>query len=400
MLDFRFTEEQELFRTNLRRFCRDMVVPRLTEVEQKREIPDDLIKALGEMGLIAMSVSEEYGGTGLDAVTAGIAAEELAFADTSCAIPALFLIQNAWGYLLDKYGTEQTKREVFPRLRKGESFLVIATTEPDIGSDLASMKTRITKDGDCYVVSGEKNYISGVREAERYGGGYITLARMAPELGTRGMTLFYLPIKGVPGIRTTYLEELGREGISWGGFFIDDVRIPGHYLIGEENKGFYIVHEGYEFARGMIALVCVGAATKSLENAMNYMKEREAFGRAIASYEGLQFSLAEDYTKIEAAKLLAYRALWMYDQEQKGGKIARFEVSKAIAMAKMLAPIWAFDAINDAMQWQGAFGYSKECPEQRALRGVRSFTLAEGSTEVMKLIVARELLGREYLAYR
>lgn len=400
MLDFSFSEEQELFRTNLRRFCRQSVVPRLDEIERIRGIPDDLIKAMADMGLIAMSISEKYGGTGLDAVTAGIAAEELAFADTSCAIPAFFLIQNAWAYLLDKYGTEELKREVLPRVKSGESFLGVATTEPDIGSDLASMKTRIAKDGNSYVVSGEKNYISGVREAERYGGGYVTLAKMAPEQGTRGMSLFYLPIKGTPGIKVTYLEELGREGISWGGFFIDEVHIPKHYLIGEENRGFYIVHEGYEFARGMIALVCVGAALKSLENAMNYMKQREAFGRAIARYEGLQFALAEDYARIEAARLLAYKALWLYDREQKGEKISRFEVSKAVAIAKMLAPIWAFDAINDAMQWQGAFGYSRECQEQRALRGVRSFTLAEGSTEVMKLIVARELLGKEYLAYR
>lgn len=400
MLDFSFSEEQELLRTNLRGFCRQSVVPRLNEIERKREIPDDLIKAMADMGLIAMSISEEYGGTGLDAVTAGIAAEELASADTSCAMPAFFLIQNAWGYLLDKYGTEDLKREVLPRVKRGESFLGIATTEPDIGSDLASMKTRIAKEGDGYVVSGEKNYISGVREAERYGGGYVTLAKMTPEQGTRGMSLFYLPIKGTPGIKVSYLEELGREGISWGGFFIDEVHIPRHNLIGEENRGFYIVHEGYEFARGMIALVCVGAALKSLENAVNYMKQRQAFGQTIARYEGLQFALAEDYAKIEAARLLAYKALWLYDREQKGDRISRFEVSKAIALAKMLAPIWAFDAINDAMQWQGAFGYSRECQEQRALRGVRSFALAEGSTEVMKLIVARELLGKEYLAYR
>ncbi len=399
-MDFSFTEEQELFRANLRRFCRDKALPRLKEMEENRAIPDDLVKDLAEMGLIAMSISEQYGGTGLDAVTAGIAAEELAWADTSCAIPAFFLIQNAWGYLLDKYGTKEAKNEVLPKVRKGESFLGIATTEPDIGSDLASMKTRISKEGDGYVVSGEKSYISGVREVERYGGGYVTLARMTPELGARGMTLFYLPLKDVPGIEITHLEEMGREGVSWGGFHIDDVRIPGHYLIGEENRGFYIVHEGYEFARGLIALVCVGAAMRSLENAIDYMKQREAFGRAIARYEGLQFALAEDYSRLEAARLLAYRALWMYDREQKGDRLSRFEVSKAIAMAKMLSPIWAFEAINDAMQWQGAFGYSKECQEQRALRGVRSFTLAEGSTEVMKLIVARELLGREYLAYR
>lgn len=400
MLDFRFTEGQELLRNNVRRFGRDRVAPILDQMEEEREIPDGIVKGLADMGLAAMSISEAWGGSGLDAVAAGIAAEELAYADSSCAIPAFFLIQNAWGYVLDKYGTAQAKGEVFPALKRGDAFLGIATTEPDIGSDLAGMKTTIAREGDGYVINGEKSYISGVREVQRYGGGYVVLARMAPELGTRGMTLFYLPVDGTPGIEIHYLEELGREGVSWGGFYIDDVHIPGHYLIGEENRGFYIVHEGYEFARGMIALVCIGAATRSLENAMGYMRERRAFGRAIAHYEGLQFALAEDYSRVEAARLLAYRALWLYDREQKGEAVSRFEVSKAVAMAKMLAPVWAFAAINDAMQWQGAFGYSRRCQEQRALRGVRSFTLAEGSTEVMKLIVARELLGREFLAYR
>jgi len=400
VLDFSFSEDQELFRANLREFCRTKVVPRVKEMEQKKEIPRQLIHDMADIGLLAMSVSLEYGGTGLNAVMAGIAAEELARADVSCAIPAFFLIQNAWSYLVDKYGTKKLKDELLPKVKKGEAFLGIATTESDVGSDLASMKTRLIRDGDGYLLSGEKCYISCVREAGEYGGGFVTLAKTTPELGTRGMTLFYLPLKGVSGITVTYLEEMGREGMSWGSLHIDNVRIPRHYVIGEENKGFYIVHEGYEFARGLIALVCVGAASKSLENAMTYMKGRKAFGSAIASFEGLQFPLVEDYIKIEATRLLAYKALWIYEGEQKAGRFPRFEVSKAMAMAKAVAPTWAFEAINDAMQWQGAFGYSRECPEQKALRGVRSFALAEGSVEIMKLIVARELLGREYIAYR
>jgi acyl-CoA dehydrogenase len=347
-----------------------------------------------------MCTSPKYGGLGLEAVTAGVAAEELGKADEGCAMATLFLVQNAWSYILDKYGTEKAKDEVLPRVRKGKAFLGIATTEPGVGSDLASMKTRIVKSGNGYVLNGEKSYISGVREADKSGGGFVTLARMVPELGTRGMTLFFLPIKGVPGITTHYLEELGREGISWGGFFMDNVAIPEYYLIGEENRGFYIVHEGFEFARGLIALVCVGVASRALQNAIDYMKERQAFGQSIARYEGLQFALAEDYARLEAVRLLSYKALWIYEGEQKEKKFSRFEVSKAIAMAKMLAPVWAFEIINHAMQWQGAYGYSMDCPEQRGLRGVRSYTLAEGSTEIMKLIVAREVLGREFLAYR
>lgn len=400
MIDFTFSEEQEILRANLRKFGEEKISARLAEMIEKKEIPQELIKELSEMGLLGMCISPEYGGLGLEAVAAGIVAEELGKADVGCAIPTFFLVQCAWSYILDKYGSEEVKQEVFPRMRKGEAFVGVAVTEPDAGSDVASCKTTAVRKGSTYIVSGEKGYISGVREAEKYGGGFVTLAKTTPELGTRGMTLFFFPIKAVGGVTTRYTEELGREGISWGGFYMDNVTVPEHYRIGEENKGFYLVNQGFEFARGLIALVCVGAASKALENGINYMKQRQAFGRPIASYEGLQFVLAEDYSKLEATRLLAYKALWMYQKEQREGGFSRFQVSGAIAMAKMLAPLWAFDAANHAMQWQGAYGYSMDCPEQRALRGIRSYTLAEGSTEVMKLIVTRELLGKEYLAYK
>jgi len=400
MIDFTFTEEQELLRANLRRFGEEEVAPRLAAMIKTKEIPPELVAGLSRMGLLGMCISPRYGGSGLEAVTAGVVAEELGRADVGCAIPTFFLVQCAWSYLLDRYGSEEVKEEVFPRMRKGEAFVGIGVTEPDAGSDVASIRTTAVKKGSGYILSGEKGYISGVREAEKYGGGFVTLARTAPRLGTRGITLFFFPIKGVAGVTTRFTEELGREGISWGGFYMDNVAIPGHYRIGEENRGFYLVNQGFEFARGMIALVCVGAASRALENAIGYMKQRQAFGRAIARYQGLQFVLAEDYSRLEAARLLGYKALWMYQQEQREGKFSRFQVSQAVAMAKMLAPLWAFDAANHAMQWQGAYGYSMDCPEQRALRGIRSYTLAEGSTEVMKLIVTRELLGKEYLAYR
>jgi acyl-CoA dehydrogenase len=398
MLDFTFSEEQEMFRESLREFCEKSIKPRLEEMEQKKEIPADVIKSMAEFELLGASVSEEYGGAGLDAVTAGIVAEELGRTDPTCSIPVLFLVECSWAHVFNKYGTTDAKSEILSKVVKGELMLGIATTEADAGSDLGSTRTRIEKTSDGYVVTGEKSYISLVREAIKYGGGHVTLAKLTPELGVRGMALFYLPLTA-EGITPTYYEEFGREGVSCGGFNIDNVKIPAHYLIGEENRGFYIVHEGYEYARGLIALVCVGAAQKALENGVNYIKERKAFGKPIGKYEGIQFPLAEHYTKLEAAKLLAYKALWQFDKE-KEGKYTRFEVSKAIAMAKLVAPHWAFNAINDVMQWQGAFGYTKECADEKALRGVRSFTLAEGSTEVMKLIVAREILGRDFIAYK
>ncbi|UCD14345.1 MAG: acyl-CoA/acyl-ACP dehydrogenase, partial [Thermoplasmatales archaeon] len=315
MVDYRFSEEQELFRESIKEFCASEIVPKTEKLGEVRRMPEDIIKALAKFELLGMVIDPEYGGLGTDVVTAGIAAEELARADLSCSIPVLFLVGTSWGHVIDKYGNEEIKKEILPKAIKGESIIGIATTESDIGSDLGNMKTKITKKGDKYVVNGEKMYISGVAEAMEYGGGHVTLARMTPEKGTRGMSMFYLPLKDTPGITPTYVEDIGREAISCGGFDIKNVEIPKHYLLGEENKGFYYIHEGYELARGLISLVCAGAASKALENGIAYIKERKAFGKPIGKYEGIQFKLAEHHVKIQALRQLGYKALWTYDQE-------------------------------------------------------------------------------------
>jgi acyl-CoA dehydrogenase len=397
-MDFEFTEEQEMFRESVRKYCEKEIAPIAFEMEKTREIPKEIIKGMSELGLLACTASPEYGGSGLDAMSAGVIAEEIARADPTGSIPVFYLVQAAWGFLLNKYGTEEAKKEIFPKVTKGEWFLGIATTESGTGSDVAGIRTRIKKESDGYVVNGEKMYISGVREAAQGGGGHLTIAYQTPELGTRGMTMFYLPLTA-DGITPTYIDDLGREGISCGGFNIDNVKIPEYYLLGEENKGFYIVHEGYEYARGLIAVICASAGLKSLENGMAYIKERKCFDIPIGKFEEINFRLAEHYTRLSALKDLAYRSLWTFDREQEG-KATRFETSKAIAMAKMFASDWACNAINDVMQWQGAFGYSRECPDQAAWRAIRSFALAEGTREIMKMIVARELLGREFIAYK
>jgi len=400
MEDEYFTEEQNMFRESLKEFFAQNITTEVIEgMEEKEEIPQDLVKKMAEFELLGCTADPDYGGAGFDAVTCGIVGEEIGRADPTCSTAVYFLVQASWGHVLNKYGTEEAKKEIFPKLVSGDEYLGIATTEADTGSDLANMITTIKPDGDKYIVNGAKNYISGVKEIMNIGGGFVTLGRQTLEDGARGMTLFYLPIKDIPGITTSLDKEMGREGMSAGGFNIENVEIPKHYLIGEENKGFYIVHEGYELARGIIAAVCCGAAMKSLENGIAYLKQRKAFGRYLGKYEGLQFQLSEHYTKIKFLRDYTYKALRIFDAE-KEGKATRFEVSKNIAMVKLMAPLWAFDAINAAMQWQGAFGYSKECDEQRALRAVRSFTLAEGSTEIMRLIIAREVLGKDFIAYK
>ncbi len=395
---FEFTEEQEMIRESVRDFAQKKIAPIALEMEKKREIPQDVIKGMAELGLLGCTAGEAYGGAGLSAVSAGVIGEELARADCTGSTCVYYLVPAAWGFLLNKYGTEDAKQEVFPKLVAGEWFLGIATTESDAGSDVVNTKTTIKPNGDGYVVNGEKMYISGVREAVTNGGGHVTIGHQTPSLGSRGMTVFYLPLTS-EGITPTYIEDLGREGISCGGFKAENVKIPKHYLIGEENKGFYIIHEGYEYARALIAVICAGAGLQSLENGMNYVKERKVFGRPLGYFQEINFRLAEHYTRLTMLRELGYKALKTIDLEQEG-KGNRFETSKIVAMSKMFASDWACEAINDVMQWQGAFGYSRECRDQAAWRAVRSFSLAEGTKEVMKMIVARELLGKETTSYK
>ncbi len=396
MLDFTFSEEQDILRSSVREFCSREIAPKIKEMFNGRKIPDSVFKGLSRMNLLGMTVPEEYGGMGADAVTTGIVAEEIARADPTMSIPVLFLVDNAWAYLLSKYGTPELKEEVLPKVAKGDSLVGIASTEPNFGSDIGSMTSRADKKGSKYVLSGEKSFISLVRDIKERGGGYITVAKTDTSGGTGGVSLFYMPyIEGKYDI--TYLEEMGREGSSWGAFRFHDIELEEKYILGKENMGFKLIHEGFEFARAMISVISAGAASKALDNGINYLRTRKAFGQPIGKYQGLQFQVADNVARIDAARILGYQSLWTYDQEQKHGKFTRFEVSKKVAEAKLLSTTWAFDAINDSLQWQGAFGYSKECPEEWALRGIRSFYLAEGSREIMKMIVARESLGRDFI---
>ncbi len=395
IMDFSFSEDQENLRSSVREFARKEISPRIREMIKTRKIPDEVFTGLARMNLLGMTASEEFGGLGADAMTTGIAAEEIAKADPTMSIPVLFLVDNAWTYLINKYGTTDLKSELLPKVTKGKAFVGIASTEPNFGSDIGSMTTVARKNGNKYVLEGEKAFISLIRDIKERSGGFVTVAKTDMKKGTGGVSLFFLPYSDQLDI--SYTEEMGREGSSWGSFRFSGVELTDKYLIGKENGGFKIIHEGFEFARGLISVISAGAALSSINNGVEYMKSRKAFGSEIAKFQGLQFQVADDVAKMETALLMGYKALWTYDQEQKYGKFTRFQVSKQIAIAKLLSTTWAFDAISDALQWQGAYGYSKECPEEWALRGVRSFQLAEGSREIMKMIIARETIGKEFI---
>ena len=399
-MDFSFTEEQELFRKSVREFCEKKIAPKANEIDEKGEIPREVVEDMASFGILGITIPQEYGGSGADFITAAIATEEIARADISMATAVYYLVEAGWGFLMDRYGSKKAKEELLPDVTKGKTFLGIASTEAAGGSDVAAIATTMTKEGERLVVNGSKTFISGVREATKFGGGYVTVVKTNPELAHKGLSLCYLPVKDIAGITTNVFKQMGREGISTGAIIIKNVEIPSHYLIGDWNKGFYYAMEGFNCARPLVAAACIGAAGKALESGIEYIKERRVFGSPLAKFEGMQFQVAEDYAKLESARLLVYKAAWMLDQMYTKNRFSHKEINKAVASAKLIAPTVAFDIIKDVLIWHGAYGYTKEAGLEKGLRGVASYIMgAEGAQNIMKIIISRELLGKEFAPY-
>jgi acyl-CoA dehydrogenase len=405
MVEFGFTEEQELFRNAIREWCqKNIPLEKIREMDSKGEIPREVLKSMGEMGLLIMTSPQEHGGTGADWVTACIAAEELGYADVSIALPVLWLVESSWGFVVDRYASEAVRNACIRKAFKGDAFIGIASTESGGGSDVAAFKTTAKKVGNDWILNGEKMYISGTEEAKKLGGGYFVIARTSPALpgaSHKGMTGFYLPFDA-PGVEINKrFEDMGRMAISTGGFLMKDVKIPDEYRLGEVDKGFYLTMEGFDNARILIAAVCVGAARRALDIGMEYIKERTAFGRPIGKFEGIQFELADDWAQLEALKSLTYQTAWMNDMKYKQGKFSALEVGRYIAACKLIAPHLAFDIYKHAMIWMGAYGYTKECPLEMGLRGIMSYCVgAEGASNIQRIVIARELLGKDYIPYK
>jgi acyl-CoA dehydrogenase len=401
-MDFSWTEEQELWRKTVRDFAQKKIKPRVREIDTNKKIPKEIIKDMAQLGLLAPTASKDYGGADLDWTMACIAAEELGRADISLAVPVLYLVEAAWGFIFSQYGTAKAKEEYLPRVTSGDAFCGIAVTEPEGGSDIvgAAKTTAVAKE-DAWVLNGEKMFISGVSESNEWGGIHLTLARTDPAAGRKGFSFFALPLKNTSKIETTLLEDMGRMGISTGGFAMENVELPNHYLIGELNMGFYYAMEGFSAARVLIGATCVGAAEAALELGTDHIKTRKSFGRPIGSFEGIQFPLAEHYANMESVKLLTYRAAWIMDKMYKEGTFSHHDVALAAAMSKLRAPIHAFAVMNEVADWLGATGYTREYPIEMGIRGVRSYSIgAEGTMNIMRIIISRELLGKEFLPYK
>ena len=401
-MDFSWTEEQEIWRRTVRDFAQKKITPKVRDIDTNKKIPAELINDMAKLGLLAPVISKEYGGSEVDWTMACIAAEELGRADISLAIPVLYLVEAAWGHIFNRYGTPDLKEEILSKVTSGKAFLGIAVTEPSGGSDIVgATKTHASQQGSDWLLNGEKLFISGISESKTWGGIHLTLARTEKTTGHKGFSFFAVPLKENPSITTTLLEDMGRMGISTGGFTMKDTKLSNQYLVGEQNKGFYYAMEGFSAARILIGATCVGAAEAALEMGIEHIKTRDAFGRKLGSFEGIQFPLSEHYTNIESVKLLTYKAAWILDKMYKDDTFNHNDVALAAAMTKLRAPVHAFGAMNEVADWLGATGYTKEYSIEMGIRGIRSYSIgAEGTMNIMRIIIARELLGKEFLPYR
>ncbi len=404
-MDFRLTPQQELFKRTVREFAEKNIAPRSREIDQKAQgIPEDIIQGMVDLGLFGVTIPEEYGGTanpGEEMVYAMIAVHEVGRAELSMSLPVYFLLNLGWSYLLTRYGSEQVKREVLPRVAKGEWFLGIATTEPSGGSDLANIKTTAAKANGGYVLNGEKVFVSGVTEGKKRGGGHLTLFKTAPELGNRGMTFAYVPLES-PGITTTLFDDMGRMGLSTGGIAYKNVTIPAHYVLDKENRGFYVNMEGFNAARVLVCAACAGGAERALEISAEYTKQRVLFGQPLAKFEGISFEIADDYAKLEMLKNQLLKSAWMLDQYyQDSTAFTRKEINTSVAICKLTAPLLTLDIAKHAMMYHGALGYSKETPLEMLMRGVMSYVVgAEGGANIMRIIIGREFIGDVSIPYK
>jgi cyclohexanecarboxyl-CoA dehydrogenase len=317
-------------------------------------------------------------------VTVGIAAEEISRGDFNCGYA---LIENCLNGAILQHASESTKAAWLPGMARGDHVVAVAVTEARGGSDAASMQTRAVQRGDEYILNGEKSGISLVMPAAAV----IVFAKTNQQAGARGVSTFLVPTH-LPGVSRTPLKDMGERAIQRGSLFLDDVRLPRDALIGAEGQGFYLVMNAFDYSRVIIALMCIGAAEQSLDETIAYVKERQAFGRPLAKFEGVSFPIAEHATMLEAARWLCYRTLWLRDQG--------LPHSKEAAMVKWWGPKVAVEAIHECLLLHGHYGYTQDLPLEQRLRDVIGLEIGDGTAQISKVVVARELFGREFLPYR
>jgi cyclohexanecarboxyl-CoA dehydrogenase len=382
------TEDQKALQETARRFARERLLPDYQKREKVGILDRALIKQMGELGLLGTDLPEEHGGLGVDSVTTGLIAEELAYGDFNVSAVPVGISLNA--AILIRHAKPHVVKEWVPRMVAGDAVVAICLTEPRGGSDASNLqlRARLNAQGTHYIINGEKTSITFADRADAY----LIFARTGtPEEGAKGVSAFFIPYEGSKGISRTCFDDVGSAIIGRGSVFFDDVAVPVDHMLGDLGKGFTQVMQGFDYSRALIGLQCVGAAQASLDEAWAYSKEREAFGRPIGQFQGVSFPLAEGESHIEAIRQLCYHALALRDAGQPHTKEA--------AMCKWMGPRYAFDVIHQCLLTFGHYGWSKDLPHQQRMRDVMGLEIGDGTAGVMKLIIARARIGRTAVQY-
>jgi alkylation response protein AidB-like acyl-CoA dehydrogenase len=380
-MNFELTEDQRRIRDAVREFAESEIAPHVAELEREERFPREILGKLGAMGILGMMVPEEYGGAGTDALSYVLAIEELARVCASTAV--IVSVNNSVAcYPIWKFGTEEQKRTILTELASGRALGAYALTEPQSGSDAANQKTRAVRDGDGYLLEGAKAWITNAGEAKWY----VVMAMTDPPAGTRGITAFLLSAEDA-GLRAGAPEDkMGLRASKTAALYLESVRVPAWRRLGEEGQGFTIAMTTLDHSRIGIAAQGVGIARAAYEASVEYARTRETFGKKLAEHEAIAFQIADMRVQIEAARWLTYRAA--VRSEMPG---VRF--SKESSMAKVYASEVANSVAARAVQIFGGYGYSREYPVERFYRDARVTTIYEGTSEIQRIVVSKNILA-------
>ena len=382
-MDFSLSSEQRAFQETVSRFGAEKLAPFYQQREKDGIVPKSLRKEMGELGMLGVELPEKFGGMGLDCVTAGISIEQVAKADFN--VSYVPLLTSLMGGIMKQHPDESIASRVIGDMCTGETLVALGLTEPRGGSDAAHLILKATKDGNGYILNGEKTSISLADQFD-----LVVLFARTSGTDAKGVSAFLVPLD-LPGVSRTRFDDLGSGAVGRGSIFFDDVKIGADALIGKEGEGFKLVMNGFDYSRALIGLMCLGAAAASLEETWQYVTERQAFGKPIAKYQGVTEPLAEAETLLAAARLLCYKTLWLRDHNEAHTAEA--------AMCKWWAPKTAFDIIHNCIIINGHFAYSKEMPHQQRLRDVLGLQIGDGTPQIQKMIIAREKIGRVAVPY-
>lgn len=378
-MDFTFTEEQLMIRDAARDFARTELLPGVIERDEKQQFPAEQIKKMSELGFMGMMVDPDHGGGGMDTVSYVLAMEEISKIDASASV--VMSVNNSlvcWG--LETYGTEEQKEKYLSRLATGEIIGAFCLSEPEAGSDATSQKTTALDKGDHYLVNGTKNWITNGNSASFY----IVIAQTHPEKGHKGINALILE-KGMEGFEIGPKEnKLGIRGSDTHSLMFNNVKVPKENRIGEDGFGFSFAMKTLAGGRIGIAAQALGIASGAYELALEYSKQRKAFGKEISKHQAIAFKLADMATEIETARLLCLRAAWDKDNNK--------DYDRSGAMAKLFASEVAMKTTVEAVQIHGGYGFVKEYHVERLMRDAKITQIYEGTSEIQKIVISRGLL--------